>query len=213
MTGGEPVFQVSLQTRTGRIPYHSWVAKHEHAGHPNEVNDAEWYKTSVYSIRMSFCVSGASLSTEKDDLPYEVTVQLLREKDGEVQPDGLSFQKPHPFSIAAKRAADNVVTYEGELGPFSPAKFSFVHHGSAVRFRLRLIATCPGGPGFVVVSPGFIIKSKKPKLEAGASGTKRGLSDEAEAKLGVSSNAKRPRYGPNPSGRTANVEVEDVSAT
>eukprot|EP00762_Andalucia_godoyi_P008095 ANDGO_02156.mRNA.1 hypothetical protein len=209
----------SIQTRTGRIPYHSWTSPTNSTGaarnaqsdttnptvgphpHPNDqsssnvlgpifqlldpsvfdigtfhigtpesstsssdktpINDGEWYKTSVYSLKASFHV-------RNDSHPWFASTCLVRESDGSVVHDGLSFQKHGPFPFHSKFLGDQMTLVEGEIGPFSVSKFSFVHHGKPVKFRLCVRCYSESdkeeiASEFTVVSPSFVVKSKKPK--------------------------------------------------
>jgi hypothetical protein len=162
-------------SKTGRISLHPWRAGSD-SNHPE---DAEWYKTSVYTLsaRLEFApghsppVATASTSPTNHQPngggQIIADVMLVHSADHSIVDEGLTLQKAGPFVITP-RGSD---VCQGEIGPFSPAKFSFRHNykdGDHPRFRLRLTFRIPGDHiEYESFSPAFLVKSKKPKRNGG----------------------------------------------
>jgi hypothetical protein len=74
---------------------------------------------------------------------------------------GIKFHRAGPFRIVRRSSG----VLQGELGSFSPNRFSFVHNGEHNRFRVLVALHSVREPEktYYTISPGFLIKSKKPK--------------------------------------------------
>lgn len=116
----------SVMSRTGRIAYHPWRPTQDSI----HLEDSEWYKTSIYTlcVRLDFASSPSLPDAEFHDcvFPHEqllVEVFLVHASDLSTVDGGLQSHKAGPF-VVAKRGPG---VFSGEVGPFSPAKFSFRH--------------------------------------------------------------------------------------
>eukprot|EP00762_Andalucia_godoyi_P004600 ANDGO_05092.mRNA.1 hypothetical protein len=147
------VKRVTILSKTGRTQYHPWKGSDL-----EDPEDVEWYKTSVYTLCMRI-----ELNEELALEEFETEVHLHTDSDLKVVDAGLKFHKCGPYRIGRRSQA----MYQGEIGPFSPIVFSFNHNGEQARFRISItIKNLRTGDECIVVSPSFIIKSKKPKKPA-----------------------------------------------
>lgn len=173
----EDRISIAVESRTGRTPYHRWNGPSSGLM-PNlgircadsllpvvSYDDREWFKTSVYTLSVRIILD-TPLAVQWSSL--EASLFMLRGEDSRAvdSPDGgILFQKPNAFEMRRVSAGDStIVQFDGEVGPFSPTMFSFVHHSIHKLFKLRLQIRHPAtGFGFACDSPNFVIKSKKPK--------------------------------------------------
>eukprot|EP00762_Andalucia_godoyi_P002493 ANDGO_02725.mRNA.1 hypothetical protein len=163
-------------SKTGRISYHPWRA----SASQSNPEDSEWYKTSVYTLSARIEFSASPFSVIPGASPGSVLaadVFLVHAHDFTIVDDGLSFHKEGPF-VFVQRSPE---IFTGELGPLSPAKFSFRHNykdGEHPRFRLCLQFKAQGlvnggdvqPAEWTCFSPPFLVKSKKPKRDSSGSG-------------------------------------------
>jgi hypothetical protein len=144
------VKRVTILSKTGRTTYHPWKGTD-----CDDPEDAEWYKTSVYTLCMRI-----ELTEEVQLEEFEAEVMLLNDADLSIVADGLKMHKMGPFRVGRRSQA----MYQGEIGPFQPSTYSFNHNGEHMRFRLSVvIRNMKSQQDCCIVSPSFLIKSKKPK--------------------------------------------------
>eukprot|EP00762_Andalucia_godoyi_P004602 ANDGO_05209.mRNA.1 hypothetical protein len=130
---------------------------------------------------------------------FEAHLYLVSDGDFVVVEGGLKFHKSGPYRISRRSAG----IFQGELGSFSPTRFSFVHNGEHNRFRVlvaihavpvssnssdapaakRKPASASSGQWYYTLSPPFLIKSKKPKraILSQRTGRKQKHTDDSQA--------------------------------
>eukprot|EP00762_Andalucia_godoyi_P008097 ANDGO_02162.mRNA.1 hypothetical protein len=183
----------SVQTKTGRTSFHSWTS----AMAENQPEDTEWYKTSVYTVqvRMDFNPSevpmptASNLANPSTIYNYEMELTLAQHNDTNyIMQEGLRFTRGGPYHLKRKGQS----TWVGRTCTFQPSRFSFVHNGKHIPFRLRLSVRGLNAQGqrvaeWISVSPPMFVKSKKPKHVLSMHETASGKRDRETAALDATS--------------------------
>eukprot|EP00762_Andalucia_godoyi_P004821 ANDGO_07289.mRNA.1 hypothetical protein len=156
----------SVQTKTGRTSFHNWTS----AVSKNQPEDAEWYKTSMYTMQLRMELNPFELPALNElDLTticgYEMELSLVgHEVSTDVMEEGLRFTCGGPFHLKRKETS----TWIGRTDRFQPTLLSFINIGMRTPFRLRLsIHGLSAHRARVAewnsVSPVMSVKSKKRK--------------------------------------------------
>lgn len=164
--------EFAVLCKTGRCNFHRWAPAEDNA----RPHDSEWYKTSVYSMCLRLEVDSSDSAVEE----ILASLELVQFDDLEIVDGGLLFSGK---GKSARLRSKSPGVFHGRLGPFSPSKFSFVHNGKHVPFRLKLTMDVTSAANsdrgaarsvsYISLSPPIFVKSKKPLRVTTATGARR----------------------------------------